>query len=258
MARPVLLAHLSDPHIGARWADGDPLAGLTRAIQAIRRLPSRPDAMLVTGDLADSAAPSEYEAARTALAALEVPTYVLPGNHDRRDVLREHFDLPGQPDQPVHYAVDVGPLRLVALDTTRPDEARGELDAERLGRLEAELAAHPDKVTLLAMHHPPISTGVPAWDEICLPADDRAALGDILRRHRQVRRLVAGHVHRTLVADLAGCACLTISSTYVQFRLNFSATQLELMAAPGAIAVHALVHGDLISHVQPVSAYPVD
>ncbi len=253
MARPFLLFQLSDPHIGATWADGDPVAGLTAAVESVRRLPDDPDAVLMSGDLADNAADSEYELVRELLARLGAPVCVLPGNHDDRDTLRRHFELPGAMGTPVQYAVDLGPLRLVVLDSTRPGEDRGELDADRLTWLDAELAAAPDRVTLLALHHPPVSTGVPAWDAIGLPLADRRALGEVLHRHPQVRRLVAGHVHRTMAAELAGRVVLTVPSRYVQTRLSFNSDEIEPAAEPPGFAVHALLDGELTSHVQPVS-----
>lgn len=252
MTRPFLLLQLSDPHVGATWGDGDPVAGLTRAVEWVRRLPDRPDAVLVSGDLADHAADDEYDFVRDMLARLDAPVYVLPGNHDDRDTLRRHFDLPGPIGTPVQYAVDLGPLRLVVLDSTRPGEDRGELDRQRLTWLDAELAAEPDRTTLVAMHHPPLSTGIEAWDEIGLPVSDRGALGKVLERHPQVRRVVAGHVHRTIAAELAGRAVLAIPSTYVQARLDFSSGEIELVAEPPGFAVHAFLDGELASHVQPV------
>src|SRR5919201_387820 len=170
MAKPFLLVQLSDPHIGATWGIGDPVAGLTAAVEAVRRLRGDPDAVLLSGDLADNAADGEYEFVREALAQLGAPVYVVAGNHDDRDRLRRHFDVPGPPGAPVQYAVDVGPLRLVVRDSTRPGEDPGELDAARLAWLDAELAAVPHRLTLLALHHPPLSTGIAAWDELGLPA----------------------------------------------------------------------------------------
>jgi 3',5'-cyclic-AMP phosphodiesterase len=252
MTRPFLLLQLSDPHVGATWGDGDPVAGLTSAVESVRRLPDRPDAVLVSGDLADHAADGEYEFVREQLARLDAPVHVLPGNHDDRDTLRRHFDLPGAGGTPVQYAVDLGPLRLVVLDSTRPGEDRGELDRQRLTWLDAELAAAPDRITLIAMHHPPLSTGIEAWDEIGLPVADRVALGEVLERHPQVQRLVAGHVHRAIAAELAGRAVLAVPSTYVQARLNFCSGEIELVAEPPGFAVHALLDGELASHVQPV------
>jgi 3',5'-cyclic-AMP phosphodiesterase len=251
MSDPFVLAQLSDPHIGAEWADADPVENLAAAVEAVRSR-WRPDAVLVSGDLTDHAADAEYEHVRELLAPLGAPLYVLPGNHDDRAGLRRHFQLPGDDGEPVQYAVDLGPLRLVVLDTTRPGEDPGALDGERLAWLDAELAAEPDQPTLLAMHHPPLVTGVPAWDQLGLPPADRRALGDVLARHRHVRRLVAGHVHRTIAAELAGHAVLTVPSTYVQARLDFGGEQIEFVAEPPGFALHAVVDGELVSHLQRV------
>jgi Icc protein len=253
MSQPFLLAHLSDPHIGAEWAGGDPAAGLAAAVDCVRSMREQPDAVLVSGDLADHATDAEYAQVRELLAPLAAPLYVLPGNHDDRAALRRHFDVPGADGEPVQYSVDLGPLRLVVLDTTRPGEDPGALDAERLGWLDAELAAAPEPPTILAMHHPPLLTGTPAWDDFGLPAADLRALGDVVERHPQVRRLVAGHVHRTMTAELAGRAVLTVPSTYVQARLDFGAAETEWATEPPGFAWHAVFDGELVSHIQPVS-----
>jgi 3',5'-cyclic AMP phosphodiesterase CpdA len=252
MSQPFLLAQLSDPHIGAEWGDGDPVAGLAAAVESVRSMRPQPDAVLVSGDLADNATDAEYEQVRELLAPLQAPVYVLPGNHDDRRALHRHFGVPGADGEPVQYSVDLGPLRLVVLDTTRPGEDPGALDAERLSWLDAELAAAPEAPTLLAMHHPPLVTGVPAWDEVGLPAADRRALGEVVERHRQLRRLAAGHVHRTMTGELAARAVLTVPSTYVQSRLNIGSEQIELAAEPAGFAVHAVLDGELVSHIQPV------
>jgi 3',5'-cyclic AMP phosphodiesterase CpdA len=249
---PFVLVQLSDPHIGATWAGGDPVGGLAATVESVRRLPDRPDAVLISGDLADNARDGEYELVRELVAPLDAPLYVLPGNHDDRGALRRCFGLPGRAEAPVQYSVELGPLRLVVLDSTRPGEARGELDRDRLMWLDAELAAAPDRATLLAMHHPPLATGSKAWDEIGIPVTDRGALAEVLRRHPQVQRIVAGHVHRTIVGELDGRAVLAIPSTYVQAQLDLASSELEFSDDPPAFAVHALVEGSLASHLQPV------
>src|SRR5207248_671215 len=150
------------------------------------------------------------------------------------------------------YAVELGPLRLVVVDSQQPGEGRGELDADRLAWLDAELSTAPDRLTIVALHHPPVSTGIESWDRIGLPAGVRRAVADVLQRHRQVRRVVAGHVHRTLAGDLAGAPVLAIPSTYVQARLSFGTQEIELAAEPRGFAVHAVLDGAVASHVQPV------
>jgi 3',5'-cyclic-AMP phosphodiesterase len=252
-SKPFLVVQLSDPHIGATWGVGDPVAGLSAAIESVRRLPDAPDAVLLSGDLADNANDREYEIVRALLARLGAPLYVLPGNHDDRDTLRRNFDLPGAVGTPVQYAVDLGPARLVVLDSTRPGEVPGELDAERLSWLDAELAREPEQVTVLALHHPPVSTGIEAWDELGLPVADRDSLAGVLQRHAQVRRVLAGHIHRTMTGELAGCPVLTVPSTYVQARLSFNSIHVHFAPEPAAFGVHALRDGQFASHIQPVA-----
>jgi 3',5'-cyclic-AMP phosphodiesterase len=102
------------------------------------------------------------------------------------------------------------------------------------------------------MHHPPLRTGVAAWDAIGLADTSRQRLGDVIARHRQVRRIVAGHLHRAIVGELAGRSVLTVPSTYVQGRLDFRAREAELAAEPAGFAVHAVLGDEVVSHLQPV------
>jgi 3',5'-cyclic AMP phosphodiesterase CpdA len=254
MSSPFLLVQLSDFHIGADWdVEGEPAGGLKAAVEAVRAVVPRPDALLVSGDLADGGADAEYERVRELLAPLGTPPHVLPGNHDDRAALRRQFGLPGTGAEPVCYAADLGPLRLLVLDSTIPGEDGGALDGGRLEWLERELAAAPGRPALIALHHPPLLTGIPAWDAIGLAEADRRALGEVVGRHPQVRRIVGGHVHRTIAGQIGGCAELSVPSTYVQGRLDFSARELQLADEPAGFAVHALLHGEVTSHIQPIN-----
>lgn len=249
MPEPFLLVQLSDPHIGATWGEGDPAEGWRAALAAVRRLPEPPDALLVTGDLTDNASDSEYALLRRALETVPAPAYVVPGNHDDRPGIRRHFALAGEPNDPVHYAADLGSLRLLALDTSKPGFVEGELGDMQLAWLEQELSAAPGATTLLAMHHPPFETGMPAWDEIGLVAADRAALADIVSRHPQVCGIVAGHVHRTMTARVASRVAMSIPSTFLQGQLTFEDTKLEFAPDPPGFAVHAVVDHGLVSYI---------
>ena len=252
MSSPFLLVQLSDPHIGAAWNGVDPLARLEAAVEKVRSLDTSPDAVLVSGDLAEHAADEEYEQVRELVARIGAPFYVLAGNHDGRDALHRHFGVPGAGGAPVQYAAELGPLRLVVADSTVPGADEGELDAERIAWLDATLAAEPATPTVVAMHHPPISHGIPAWDAIGLPGDDRRALAEVVAAHAQVLRIVAGHVHRAISGWLGGRSVLTVPSTYMQGLLSFDAAELRLSDDPPGFAVHAFVDGELVSHIQPV------
>src|SRR6185312_14513659 len=167
-------------------------------------LPNRPDAVLVSGDLTEFGGPDEYAMVRELIDPIGAPVHAIAGNHDDRGALRAAFGLLGEAADPVQWAVDLGPLRLIGLDTTIPGRADGALDAERLEWLDAELARVPDQPTLLAMHHPPIATGVAPWDAIGLPRGDQAALARILDDHGEPRRTAGADHPQHLCAGAAG------------------------------------------------------
>lgn len=252
-SRPFLLVQLSDPHVGAAWGGRDPLETLAASVATVGALEPSPDAVLVSGDVADTPTADEYEQVRALLAPLGAPLFVLPGNHDDRQALRRHYDLPGRDGEPVQYAVDLGPVRLVVLDSTLPGEIRGELGSDRLAWLATTLAADLRTPTLVALHHPPLETGIPGYDDMGLAADDRRALGEVVASHPQVRRIVAGHMHRTMSSDLGGRSVLAVPSTYVQTKVEFGATEIGLSDDPPGFAVHTMVDGEVVSHVHAVA-----
>jgi 3',5'-cyclic AMP phosphodiesterase CpdA len=209
--------------------------------------------VLVSGDLADHGSDEEYAMVQELLAPLNAPLHVLTGNHDDRGALRRHFGAPDDGDEPVQYAAEIAGLRLLVLDTQRPGEDDGELDEERLAWLDAELARDPGAPTMLAMHHPPVVTGIPAWDAVGLASAAREGLAAVLSRHPQVQLVAAGHVHCALTAGVAGCQVLTVPSTYVQMRPGAQSERIEFLPGPAAFAVHSLRDGELVSYVVPVA-----
>lgn len=251
MSKPALVAQLSDLHIGANENGLDPVPHLEAVVAAVRSLPNRPDAVLVSGDLTHDGGPAEFDLARELLERLDAPLHVLPGNHDDRGRLRAAFDLPGQGDEPVRYSVDVGELRLVVFDSNVPGQDPGRYDAEQLRWLDAELSAAPERPTLLALHHPPLVTGIEEWDEINLEPGQIPLLAEVVSRHLQLRAIVGGHLHRIAASALAGVPVLSVPSTYQQARPDFEAEDVEFVPVPG-FALHALRDGELASQVESV------
>lgn len=252
MAKPNLLVQLSDLHIGGNERGLDPVPRLEAVIEAVRSLPNRPDAALVSGDLTDDGAAEGYRIAGEMLARLEVPLHVIPGNHDDRGRLRKAFDLPGTGEEPVNYSRWVGELRLVAFDSIVPGQDPGDFPPEQLRWLDEELAAEPEAPTLLALHHPPLSTGIAEWDAINLSTSQREALAEVVARHPQLRAIVGGHLHRVAASALAGRPVLAAPSTYWQVRPDFEeGNEVHVVDTPG-FAIHALRAGELYSQAESV------
>jgi 3',5'-cyclic-AMP phosphodiesterase len=159
----MIIAQLSDPHIVARGKlfrgpiqgvapdaerlrrEFDTAKYLSRAVAALNELVPQPDITVVTGDLVDHGTPEEYEHFRTLLAPLAMPVFVIPGNHDAREPLREAFRSDGYlpADGTLHYVINDYALRLVALDTLVEGNHHGSLNAEQLVWLDAILRRSP-------------------------------------------------------------------------------------------------------------------
>jgi Icc protein len=253
--KPVLLAQLSDLHLGASWEGVDPQPRLEQVIEAVRALPNPVDAVVVSGDLTADGGEEDSLLARRLLDRFEVPVHVLPGNHDLRAPLRRAFELPGDGDEPIDYSVAVGELRLVILDSIVPGEDRGAFGAEQLHWLDEELSKKPERPAILAMHHPPLATGVPEWDAINLVVSEREALAEVVARHPQLRAIVGGHLHRVASSALAGCPVLSAPSTYLQALPDFEPADFEdddavVWTDPPGFALHVLLDGELSSQVE--------
>ncbi|MBO9677547.1 MAG: phosphodiesterase [Acidovorax sp.] len=259
-----LLLQLSDLHIRepGRLAYGriDTAPYLRQAVDSIARLPQRPDAIVLTGDLTDFGRAAEYDHLRALLAPLApLPIYLMPGNHDDRDQLRASF-----PDHAhylghggfVQYSVPVGGLQLVALDTVVPQASEGGLCAERLDWLAAELERQRHRPVVIAMHHPPFRTLIGHMDEIGL-LEGADALEAIVARHPNVERVVCGHLHRSIQVRFGGSIAATVPSPAHQVCLDLApdAASAWTLEPPG-FALHALpMGGRLVSHLAASGRY---
>ncbi|MGO9319465.1 MAG: phosphodiesterase [Solirubrobacteraceae bacterium] len=253
---PATLVQLSDLHLRPGEDGSGPAGRLERALRRVAALQPRPHAVLLSGDLADVPSSAVYELAHELLAPLGVPLHAIPGNHDDRDLLRAQFGpAPASAGAPVNFAVSCGPLRLVGCDSTRPGDDAGVLGGEQMSWLDETLGQQPETPTLLALHHPPVLTGVHVMDAIALAAEDRVALEALLGGHPQVQAITCGHVHTTMTTAFAGRPLLICPSTNSALRLDLRARDdlpFTVSQQPLGFAVHMLVDGRLVSHVQAV------
>lgn len=254
------VVQLSDPHVAepGQWLEGriDTSAFLARAVAAVGALSPAADAVVVTGDLVDAGTPSAYAHLRALLAPLAGPVLLLPGNHDDPAALRAAFaDQPwmAPPETPalaghVLYAVTVGALRLVALDTVVPGSPHGALCGARLAWLDRTLAAAPRVPTLVAMHHPPFATGIAHMDAMGL-REGAEGLATVLRRHPQVERVLCGHLHRPIQCRFGGTVAMTAPSTAHQIALDLHPhSDARLVMEPPGFLVHRMQGPGVVSH----------
>lgn len=258
----MILCQISDLHIKAHGKRSyrivDTAQSLRRCIAQVNGLRQRPDAVVITGDLVDFGLPEEYAFLRQLLQALELPYYLIPGNHDERSSLRaafpEHLYLQQSHDR-IEYVIDDHALRIVALDTVIPQSSSGALAVDSLIWLDQVLAAQPHKPTVIVMHHPPFHTGIGHMDKIGLA--DPQALAAVVQRHPQVERILCGHLHRAIQVRFGGSIASTCPGVAHQVALDLSPqAESRFVMEPPAFQLHLWdADNGLISHTAYIGEF---
>lgn len=216
-----VLAHLSDSHLtsaGVRYnqvLDAD--AALDRAVAVLRSAVAdgRPlDAVILSGDLTDTGDPDAYRRLRAAVEPLGVPVLYATGNHDVRTEF--HRSLLGRGDEgPVLQSVQVGGLRMLALDSTIPGAGHGRLTAEHLTELTTALADPAPEGTIVVLHHAPLPPPSPLLSHFALEAASRIALREAIAG-TDVRLVLAGHHHLAQSGTLGAIPVAVAGSTAIR------------------------------------------
>ncbi|MEM6666619.1 MAG: phosphodiesterase [Pseudomonadota bacterium] len=253
------IAQISDLHYrraGTRlFGAVDAHQGAVRAVAWLNAFRPSIDAVIITGDLVNDGGSQDYAALKAVLDQLAMPYRVLPGNHDTRALVVETFGTTetfgaigsALAGQKYVWDWDLGPVRIVGLDTLVEGEHHGEVGAAQLDWLDGVLGTGT-KPTLVALHHPPFATGIGFMDGIAMA--DRDALAAVIARHGHVSAILCGHVHRTIQTRFAGTLAMIAPGTAHQVALDLhdAAPPRWTFEPPGAL-LHLWTGDSFIHHM---------
>jgi 3',5'-cyclic-AMP phosphodiesterase len=192
----VTLVQITDCHLladGAGRLRGWPVAESLGAIVAAAARVG-PHRLLLTGDLADSGDPEAYRQLLEVVEPLGLPIHGLPGNHDgpALGVALAGCDL-AEPAR----SVSLGAWRLLLLDSVLASSPIGEgaLSDASWQWLAAELQ-QLTQPAVIALHHPPLATGLDWVDQMQLREGDR--FQQLIADYPQVKLVLFGHIHAEL------------------------------------------------------------
>lgn len=256
----MLIAQITDLHIGFDRDDPDEL-NLQRLRTVLRRLvegPSRPDLLLLTGDLTESGDAESYARLVEALEVCPFPVWAMAGNHDERAPLLAAFPRTPAEGGFIHYAIDLPDLRVIVLDTLDPGRHGGAFCERRAAWLRAQLAAAPETPTLIAMHHPPFESGI-AWLDSAATEPWIARFAGAIEGFPQVRAIVSGHLHRPIHTAWNGVSLTVCPSTAPAVALDLSPVdparpdgRALITDEPPGYALHRWDGRFLATHVESV------
>jgi 3',5'-cyclic AMP phosphodiesterase CpdA len=256
------ILHLSDTHF---VGDGDLLheqvdsdANLMSLFEGFARGNTAPEAIVFTGDLADTGRPDAYRRLRELVEPeaekLGAQVIWVMGNHDERTAFRKGLlDQDADDSEPVDRVFDVNGLRIIALDSTVPGQHYGELSDAQLEWLGKELETPAPDGTLVALHHPPVPSplGLLALVEL----RDQRKLEEVIAG-TDVRGILGGHLHYSTTSTFGGVPVSVASATcYTQ---DLQVAYPSARGQNGAQSYNYVhVYADRVLHsVVPIGAFP--
>ena len=229
---------------------------LRETVEMINRMHPLPDVVLITGDLTEHGDRLSYLHFIELIMPLKMSAYVLPGNHDDPKMMSEVFaDTPYFPtsDETFQYAIDTFPFRILTLNTHAYDTELPVFGERRLNWLSHQLGLS-DKPVLIALHHPPMTTGIelidmagPEWFQ---------ALKSVLAEHSQVKLIICGHCHTDICGRIGSVPVYMAPATANQLIATRGLTIApSAVVAPASPTLHHYIDGDFVSGSNP---WPID
>lgn len=247
----LLVAQITDTHLFADQNNaliGLPTAASFQSVLAkIQTLHPQPDVLLLTGDLSQDETAESYQQVKAQVTSLNIPTYWLPGNHDRPLLMQQI--LQGNCISSENQ-LELGGWNFLLLDSSVPGTVHGQLSNQSVAWLEQQLQARPNHPTLVALHHPPVAIGSTWMDQINLHNAD--ALFAVLERHDQVKLVLFGHIHQEFDHQRRGIRYLGTPSTCVQFKPESKEFAVD-ERSPGFRLLTLYPNGDFSTRIERVT-----
>lgn len=239
------LVHITDFHLVAPgrtlWGT-DPAERADRCLTDIAKWHGDADFCVISGDLADRDYEQVYPWLATRLENFPIRTFLIPGNHDNRDLMKSFLPaLPEDSNGFIQHSCETSDGVFLFLDTLKGETSAGQYCEQRQNWLQEQLRDAGEKHVRIFMHHPPFDIGLPYMDRIKL--DEAKAFGRIVSDYRNVRHIFFGHVHRALATCWQGIACTALPGTNHQVPLVQKSVSSRYSIEPPMYGV-VLIEGD--------------
>lgn len=229
----VRILHITDPHLFA--TDSGELLGVntTRSFQAvlneIMQQDTAYDLVIAGGDLVQDQNREGYHRFARLVKPLKKPLFWVPGNHDLQPQMGNALAMYAQ-IQPHKHILAGTKWQIILLDSQLAGIPKGELSPTQLDFLAQKLAAHPERFSLIVLHHNILPT-YSAWLDQHSLSNSRA-LAEVLNAFSNVKAILHGHIHQEVDNRWQGYRIFATPSTCIQFKPHCQHFTLDTLS-PG-------------------------
>ena len=207
---------ISDPHVKPNI--GDTMLGIDtehffqQTLQYAHNAHGPFDLILLTGDLAQDPCADSYRRICRHLLGYETRCLCLPGNHDDFGLMKIHLNegMVG-----CDKLLPLGNWQIIALNSQIPGSPVGNLAEGELDFLRKTLSAHPERPTLIAVHHHCVASGSPWLDTMQI--QNSSEFLSLLKAFGQVKAVTFGHIHQEFSATVNHTAIFAAPACCFQF-----------------------------------------
>jgi 3',5'-cyclic AMP phosphodiesterase CpdA len=190
---------ISDSHVGFdKPANPNALGTLEEAIAKVNAQPKKPAFMIHTGDISHLSLDSQFDDADRIISQARLDVHYVPGEHDFLDADRKlYLQRYGRGTKGAGwYSFDANGVHFVGLVNVfdLKGGGMGDLGAEQLEWLEADLKSRSASTPIVVFAHIPLWTIYPEWG---WGTDDSAQVLSYLKRFGSVT-VLNGHIHQVM------------------------------------------------------------
>lgn len=249
----VRFIQITDPHLFAD-TKGELLgintqASLAQVLKEIQQSDFSYEFILATGDIVQDSSAEGYLRFCEEINKLNRTVFWIPGNHDFQPTMFDVLNRKNGNLNPMKHVLVGKRWQLIMLDSQVYGVPHGGLGQYQIDWLIAKLKDHPERYSLIVLHHHILSTNSAWLDQHNLRNSHE--LAEALSPFSNVKGIMYGHIHQQVDAQWHGYKVMATPSTCVQFKpdsRNFTLDTLQ----PGWREIELHENGDITTRVKRI------
>ena len=246
------IIQITDPHL-FKDTNGELLgintqASFSQVLSEIQQQQYDYDLVLATGDLVQDNSDEGYLRFRQEVKTLNNKmVFWIPGNHDFQPKM---FEILKEDSVSAKKHILLGDKwQILLLDSQVQGVPHGQLEAEELDWLKLKLQEHPERYSLVVLHHHLLSIGSAWLDQHNLRNANE--LAEVLAPFKHVKALLYGHIHQQVDSEWLGYQVMATPSTCIQFKADSNTFALDVVQ-PGWREIDLYADGHIETRVKRI------